>query len=88
MTTPELSRSLGSEDAVQKVFDALAGLLMKQKKVEIEGFGTFEVFERKARIARNPRTGARIDVPPKSAVRFKPANSLKRRAEQIPSAPG
>ncbi|QJW94007.1 HU family DNA-binding protein [Frigoriglobus tundricola] len=88
MTTPELSKALGTEDAARKVFDTVAEVLMTQKRVEIDGFGAFEVFERKARIARNPRTGARLDVPAKRAVKFKPANALKRRAEQLPDAPG
>jgi nucleoid DNA-binding protein len=53
---------------------------MAQARVEIDGFGTFELFRRKARTARNPRTGARVDVPPRTVVRFKPASLLRNRA--------
>ena len=88
MTTPELSKLLGNEDAMKRVFDAIGKLLMTQGKVEIDGFGTFELQKRKPRIARNPRTGGRIDVPAKVVVKFKPANALKRQAEQLPDAPG
>ena len=51
-------------------------------------FGVFELVTRKARRARNPRTGERIDVLAKTVVRFKPAWALQERAEAIPLPPG
>jgi nucleoid DNA-binding protein len=87
VTTPELSQTVGGE-AVERVFAAVAQLLMKRGQVEVEGFGTFELYQRKARRARNPRTGERIDVPAKMTVKFKPAGTLARQAQQQPDVPG
>ena len=83
MTTPELNGA-----AVKQVFDAVADVLMKRGRVEIAGFGTFELYRRKPRTARNPRTGERIDLPAKVAVKFKPTNALKRQAVRLPDVPG
>lgn len=46
--------------AVQAILDAVAGALKKSDRIEIRGFGTFTVRERKARVARNPKSGARV----------------------------
>lgn len=80
MTTPELSKAVGGENTVERVFTAVVAALMKKGRVEIDGFGTFELHQRKARRARNPRTGERIDVPAKVVVKFTPAGTLKRQA--------
>ena len=86
MTTSELTEAAG-EAAVKQVFDAIANVLLKRGSVEINGFGEFALCQRKARVARNPRTGARIDVPAKVAVKFKPAGALKRQAARLPKVP-
>lgn len=86
MTTPELINALG-DDAVRRAFVAVVEVLIKNGRVEIDGFGTFELIKRKPRIARNPRTGDRIDLPAKVAVKFKAARTLKRGAEQLPGVP-
>jgi nucleoid DNA-binding protein len=88
VTTPELSGALGGDDAVRRAFEAVAAVLLKKGRVEIDGFGAFELQKRKARRARNPRTGERIDLPAKVVVKFKPASALKRQAEQLPDVPG
>ena len=46
-------------------------------KIQIPGFGIFEMKKRKAREARNPRTGAKVKVPAKQVVKFKPSETLK-----------
>ena len=86
MTTSELTLAAG-EAAVKQVFDAITQVLLQRGSVEINGFGAFALCQRKARIARNPRTGARIDVPAKVAVKFKPAGALKRQAARLPKVP-
>ena len=86
MTTSELTEATG-EAAVKQVFDAVTRVLLKRGSVEINGFGEFALCQRKARVARNPRTGARIDVPAKVAVKFKPAGALKRQAARLPKVP-
>jgi integration host factor subunit beta len=46
-------------------------------KIEIRGFGSFRTRQRKPRIGRNPKTGARVDVPAKTIPYFKPSKELK-----------
>ena len=86
MTTPELSETV-NPDAVREVFEAVAGVLVKRGRVEVAGFGAFELRRRKPSRARNPRTGERIDVPAKTVVRFAPAAALKSRAAAVEELP-
>jgi nucleoid DNA-binding protein len=60
------------------VFDTLAAALAAGKVIEIRGFGTFEPRERKARIARDPRTLAPVNVPTRRVIFFKPAGKVKK----------
>ena len=86
MTTRELTEAQPG-DAVQQVFEAVVDVLLKRGRVAIHGFGAFELVRRKPRRARNPRTGERIEVPARTAVRFVPARTLKDRAAPIISVP-
>jgi nucleoid DNA-binding protein len=86
MTTAELTAALPA-GAVAQVFEAVVEVLLKHGRVEIDGFGAFELVRRKPRRARNPRTGDRVEVPAKTAVRFAPARALKARAAPITSVP-
>lgn len=63
---------------VDKVFDIIAQELVRGERVQIIGFGTFEVKERKSREGRNPRTGERIDLSASKRVFFKQGRNLKR----------
>jgi len=63
--------------SVDAVFDSIVESLKKGDKVAIAGFGTFEVRSRAARTARNPRTGAIINVKPSMAPAFKAGKGLK-----------
>jgi nucleoid DNA-binding protein len=45
--------------------------------VQVHGLGVFEVVQRAAKVGHNPRTGQRVDIPARRAVRFKPARSLR-----------
>jgi len=51
--------------------------LQKGDKIEIRGFGSFRTRQRRGRIGRNPKTGAKVDVPPKKIPFFKPSKELK-----------
>lgn len=86
MTTFELTEAAG-EVAVKQVFDTITKVLLKRGAVEIDGFGAFALCQRKARRARNPRTGERVDVPARVVVKFTPAGALKRQARQLPNVP-
>jgi DNA-binding protein HU-beta len=66
-----------AEAAVKSVFDAIADALAKGEKVQLIGFGTFDVAERAAREGRNPRTGETMKIDASKAPRFKAGKALK-----------
>lgn len=66
-----------AEEAVETIFESIIGALQKGEKIEIRGFGSFRTRERRARVGRNPKTGARVEVPPKRVPFFKPSRELK-----------
>ena len=63
--------------AVDAVFEAIAGALQGGDKVQLVGFGNFEVRERSARKGRNPQTGEEIEIPSSKVPAFKPGKALK-----------
>jgi DNA-binding protein HU-beta len=63
--------------AVDAVIGGITGALSKGDSVSLVGFGTFSVTNRAARTARNPRTGAPIQVPASKAPKFKAGKGLK-----------
>ena len=66
-----------AEAAVKGVFDAITDALVEGDKVQLIGFGTFDVAERAAREGRNPRTGATMKIDASKAPRFKAGKALK-----------
>jgi integration host factor subunit beta len=72
------------KDIVQKTFDAIVETLLSEKRIELRNFGVFEVKRRKARKARNPRTGEPVEVEPKNVVTFKPGKEMEERVRQMP----
>src|SRR5262245_60921569 len=68
---------LKTKEIVQKTFDAIVETLVEERRIELRNFGVFEVKERAARKARNPRTGERVDVPEKMVVTFKPGKEME-----------
>jgi integration host factor subunit beta len=72
----ELSRK-DSETVVEIVFESIVKSLRAGDKIEIRGFGSFRSRQRKARVGRNPKTGERVEVPPKTVPYFKPSKELK-----------
>ncbi len=64
-------------DAVEAVLGAIAGGIKKDKVVQVIGFGTFKVTQRKARKGRNPKTGEAIKIKASKGVRFAPSSTLK-----------
>lgn len=75
---PEL-KSGTVESAVNAALDEMKRVLVEGDRIEIRGFGSFSVVMRKARTARNPRTGERILIPERSVPHFKPGKELKDR---------
>ena len=66
-----------SERALNAAIDAITAALVKGEKVQISGFGIFEVKKREARVGRNPRTKEAIEIPASNAPVFKPSKALK-----------
>jgi DNA-binding protein HU-beta len=66
-----------AEMAVETVFESMKRALSHGERIELRGFGIFNVRPRKTGIGRNPRTGAEVAIPPGKAVRFKPGKELQ-----------
>ena len=66
-----------SEAALKAFTDVVAEELKKGEKIQLVGFGTFEVAERAARTGRNPQTGAEMTIPASKAPKFKAGKALK-----------
>jgi len=66
-----------SETIVETIFDSIIQSLQKGEKIEIRGFGSFRTRQRRGRVGRNPKTGAKVEVPAKKIPFFKPSKELK-----------
>ncbi len=66
-----------AEIIVNTVFSSIIDALQRDDKIELRGFGSFRVRRRRSRQGRNPKTGARVDVPEKRIPYFKPGKELK-----------
>jgi integration host factor subunit beta len=66
-----------TELVVETIFDSIKEALAKGDKVEIRGFGNFKLRSRKARKARNPKTGEAVNVEPKHVPYFKVGKELR-----------
>ena len=75
-----------SEVIVEAIFDSVVRALRGGDKIEIRGFGSFRTRQRQPRVGRNPKTGARVDVPAKRIPFFKPSKELKDHVNGGPSA--
>jgi integration host factor subunit beta len=72
----ELKRT-DSETIVETIFESIIESLQKGDKIEIRGFGSFRTRQRRGRMGRNPKTGEKVEVPPKKIPFFKPSKELK-----------
>ena len=66
-----------SEVIVDTVFKSIIDALHRGEKIELRGFGSFRLRRREPRKGRNPKTGDKVDVPPKKVPYFKPGKELK-----------
>lgn len=66
-----------AEIIVNTVFGSIVDSLRDGSKIELRGFGSFRVRSRGARIGRNPKTGAKVEVPAKRIPYFKPGKELR-----------
>ena len=66
-----------TERVLNAALDAITASLIQGEKVQLSGFGTFEIKDREARIGRNPHTKEAIDIPATRVPTFKPSKALK-----------
>lgn len=95
MTKKDIVRTISEEvgltqqqtkKIVQKTFDAIIECLVNERRIELRNFGVFEVKQRAARKARNPRTGHQVDVPEKYVVTFKPGKEMEAKVKKLSDA--
>ena len=70
-----------AEVAVDAVFDAMRASMQRGERIELRGFGVFQVKPRKRGIGRNPRTGLEVRIPPGRTIRFRPGKELQQIAD-------
>ncbi|MET3689535.1 DNA-binding protein HU-beta [Priestia megaterium] len=75
-TKSELTKQ-DSKKAVDALFETISNTLAKEEKIQLVGFGTFEIRERAERTGRNPQTGEEMTIPASKAPAFKPGKELK-----------
>lgn len=75
-----------AELVVNTVFDSIVESLKDGDKIELRGFGSFRIRRRDARVGRNPKTGARVQVPAKRVPYFKPGKDLRELLNDRPDA--
>ena len=65
-----------AEIAIDAILNAMKQSLKNGERIELRGFGVFQVKQRKRGIGRNPRTGKEVVIPPGKTIRFKPGKNL------------
>ncbi len=70
------------EHSVKVLVDTMTRALAKGQRIEIRGFGSFDLNHRPARLGRNPKTGEKVQVPEKYVPHFKPGKELRERVDQ------
>lgn len=78
---------LQTKEIVQWTFDAIVDTLLTEGRIELRNFGVFEVKRRKARKARNPRTGDKVEVEAKNVVTFQPGKEMEEQVRQMKVLP-
>ena len=68
---------------VDQAFEFIASRLAKGQRLRIPALGTFTVVQRKARMGRNPRTGATINIPARKTIKFKASAALQERLKKL-----
>ncbi|KES11166.1 Bacterial nucleoid DNA-binding protein [Snodgrassella alvi SCGC AB-598-O02] len=70
------------EQSVKIIVDTMTRALAKGQRIEIRGFGSFDLNHRPARLGRNPKTGEKVAVPEKYVPHFKPGKELRERVDK------
>ena len=70
-----------AQEWVDSVFEEITNFMRDGEKVNITGFGIFRLYDRKARVGRNPQTGEPVQIPAKKMAKFRPGKVLKEAVE-------
>jgi integration host factor subunit beta len=76
-------KKVAVKEVLQHFIDDVIDELARGNRLEFREFGVFEIKTRAARRARNPRTGARVDVPPKTVIHFKAGRLMKEKVAEL-----
>jgi len=79
-TQPHLKKA-DVEECARTILDAMSNALCDGRRIEIRGFGSFQVNQRPARNGRNPKTGEAVSVPAKACPHFKSGKALRERVD-------
>jgi integration host factor subunit beta len=71
-----------AEFAVKAILDAMNEALVRGHRIEIRGFGSFNINRRPPRLGRNPRSGAQVEIPEKRVLHFKPGKALREAVDE------
>jgi len=92
VTKKEIAKAIAEEvgvtgvivaKVVQRVFDGIIEVLVSEGRIELRNFGMFAVRKRRARQARNPRTGERVWVPERKVVSFKAGREMEVKVRKV-----
>jgi len=75
-----------TDEAVRHLLGAMTESLTSGRRIEIRGFGAFDLNLRPERVGRNPRTGKSVNVPAKYSVHFKPGKDMKENVNKAAQA--
>jgi integration host factor beta subunit len=81
--TPHISKK-DTEIVVNTIFDSMTQALKRGERIEIRGFGSFQVKVREAREGRNPKTGEPVHISAKRTPFFKVGKELKEMVDEVP----
>jgi integration host factor beta subunit len=81
--TPHISKK-DTEIVVNTIFDSMTQALKRGERIEIRGFGSFQVKVREAREGRNPKTGEPVQIAAKRTPFFKVGKELKEMVDSVP----
>jgi DNA-binding protein HU-beta len=76
MAATDLKKPEATE-AVNALLEGIKDALLRGDRIELRGFGVFQVKNRKRGIGRNPKTGREVEIPPGKTIRFKPGKGLR-----------
>lgn len=79
-------QQVAAKEVIQSFLDEIINELAKGNRLEFRDFGVFEPKSKAERVARNPRTGEKVEVPEKTTVKFKVGRLMKKRIQREPTA--